>query len=466
MKRWRIRPAGALSGSVSVPGDKSIGHRSLLFGALAEGTSTVRGLSGGLDNQATAEAMGSMGAKVEDIGPGAVSIEGVGLRGLSMAKGPVDCGNSGTTMRLLAGLLSAQKFGTRMVGDESLSRRPMMRIVGPLRARGAHIAGVKGKKEGEAYPPLSIAPLLADEELRGIEYEMPVASAQVKSALLLSGLYANGPTALKEPTLSRDHTERMLLALGVPLQTMGSMVMLDPAGFRGGWDAFNWRVPGDISSAAFLIVASQVAPGSVMRLEGVGLNPTRTGILDALRPMGARVGVEWKDAGAGDEPTGDIELGFAQLRGGLVGGEMLTRMIDEVPAFCAAAAVAKGRSEIRDASELRVKESDRLDAMSQVLRAFAVEHTELDDGLVIEGSGGGKLGGGARVTSRGDHRIAMAAAILGLAADGETIVDDVGCVDTSFPGFAALLTKLGADVVEEEVDAETVGSAGEEGEGT
>jgi len=457
-----------------VPGDKSIGHRSLLFGALAEGTSTVRGLSGGLDNQATSDAMVAMGAKIEpaeDLGSGAVRIEGVGLRGLSMAQGPIDCGNSGTSMRLLAGLLSAQKFGTRLVGDESLTGRPMMRIVGPLRARGAHIAGVSGKKEGETYPPLSIAPLLEDEVLRGIEYDMPVASAQVKSALLLSGLYAGGPTALKEPTLSRDHTERMLVALGVPLETVGPMVMFDPAKFRGGWHAFDWTVPGDLSSAAFLIVASQVVPGSEMRLRGVGINPTRSGILDALRPMGAQASVEWKDAGAGDEPTGDISLRYTQLRGGLVGGEMLTRMIDEVPAFCAAAAVAKGRTEIRDAHELRVKESDRLDAMSSVLRAFGVEHTELDDGLIIEGSGGAPLAGGARVASRGDHRIAMAAAILGLAADGETTVDDVGCVDTSFPGFAELLTKLGADVVQEDIEdmedmQESAERANREGEGT
>jgi 3-phosphoshikimate 1-carboxyvinyltransferase len=331
----------------------------------------------------------------------------------------------------------------------------MMRIAGPLRARGGHIAGVSGKKEGEVYPPLSIAPLVEGETLRGIEYEMPVASAQVKSALLLSGLYASGPTALKEPTLSRDHTERMMVALGVPLQTMGPMVVLDPKGFRGGWDAFEWRVPGDLSSAAFLIVAAHVVAGSELRLEGVGMNPTRGGILDALRPMGAHPEVEWKDTGAGDEPTADLVLAHQTLSGGRVGGELLTRMIDEVPAFCAAAATARGRTEIRDAKELRVKESDRLEAMSAVLRAFGVEHTELDDGMVIEGTGGEPVKGGGRIDSRGDHRIAMAAAILGLAADGETLVDDVACVDTSFPGFAAMLRELGADIAEEDVEEST-----------
>lgn len=452
MRRWRIRPAERLDGTVAVPGDKSIGHRSLLFGALADGTSTVTGLSGGLDNRATADAMVEMGATIESIGPGAVKIGGVGLRGLTMAAGPVDCGNSGTSMRLLAGLLVAQKFGTRLVGDHSLSARPMMRIAGPLRARGGHIGGISGKKEGEIYPPLSIAPLLSDEELKGIEYDMPVASAQVKSALLLSGLYATGPTALKEPTLSRDHTERMMMALGVPLQTMGPMVVLDPADFRGGWDGFEWRVPGDLSSAAFLIVAAHVVKGSTLRLEGVGVNPTRSGILDALRPMGANLTVEWKDTGAGDEPTADLLLSHAQLRGGLSSGELLTRMIDEVPAFCAAAAVAKGRTEIRDAKELRVKESDRLDAMSEVLRSFGVEHTELDDGMIIEGSGGAPLAGGAHVTSRGDHRIAMASALLALGADGETTVDDVGCVETSFPGFGELMRSIGADLTEEVVE--------------
>jgi 3-phosphoshikimate 1-carboxyvinyltransferase len=448
VKRWRIRPGRALSGVARVPGDKSIGHRAVLFAALAEGDSVVRGLSEGLDNRATREAMRAMGAGFEDR-DGVLHVRGVGLRGLRMAKEPIDCGNSGTTMRLLAGLLSPQPFGTRLVGDESLTKRPMRRIVEPLRARGAHIAGVSGPKEGEVYPPISIAPLLPEERLRGIEYDMPVASAQVKSALLLSGLYAAGPTILKEPTLSRDHTERMMVALGVPLETVGPMVCLDPRGWSGRWDGFACDVPGDLSSAAFLVAAAHVVPNSEIRVEACGVNPTRSGFLDALRPMGSAAWVEWKGVGAGDEPMGDLVVSHASLGGGRVGGELLTRMIDEVPVYAALAAVARGRTEIRDAKELRVKESDRLAAMSEVLGAFGVEHTEIEDGLLIDGSGGARLRGGARVASRGDHRIAMSAAILGLAADGETVVEDVSCVDTSFPGFAALLCGLGADIEEE-----------------
>ncbi len=451
MKRYRITAARSLRGRVTVPGDKSIGHRTLLFGALAEGDSIVRGLSGGLDNVATADAMRAMGASI-DYSDGergqTAKIRGVGLRGLKMPKGHIDCGNSGTTMRLLAGLLVAQRFGTRLIGDASLTGRPMMRIVDPLRARGGHIAGVKGKKEGEQYPPLSVAPLIEGEELIGIEYEMPVASAQVKSALLFSGLYAAGPTALREPVLSRDHTERMMLALGVPIETVGPMVVLDPDGWRGGWSGFEWDVPGDPSSAAFFLAAANIVKGSEIAIEGVGINPTRTGLLDALRPMQAAVEVVPKGEGAGGEPLADLEVRSAPLVGGLVGGELVTRMIDEVPALCAIAAFAKGKTTVRDARELRVKESDRIATMAGVLRAFGVECQELDDGMIVHGTDRARP---ARVESRGDHRIAMSAALLAMRADGESIVDDVGCVETSFPGFAAKMRALGADIVEEDV---------------
>ncbi len=389
MTRFHVRAGSALRGEASVPGDKSIGHRALLFAALAQGESTIRGLSGGLDNAATQAALSAMGVRFEDLDD-ALRVGGVGLDGLRMARAPLDCGNSGTTMRLLAGVVSAQRFGTRLVGDASLSLRPMRRIVEPLRARGAHIAGVSGAKEGEVYPPLSVAPLVEGESLVGIEYEMPVASAQVKSALLLSGLFASGPTALKEPTLSRDHTERMMLSLGVPLETMGSMVVLEPDGWTRAWAGFDWEVPGDTSSAAFVLGAALVVPGSRVRVTNVGVNPTRTGLLDALRPMRARVALEAKGASAGEEPVADLEAAGGDLVAARIGGELVTRMIDEVPVFAALAAFAKGRSEIRDARELRVKESDRLAVMSEVLAAFGVEHTELDDGLVIEGSAGEK----------------------------------------------------------------------------
>lgn len=460
MKSWRIRPAASLEGAITVPGDKSVGHRALLFGAMAEGESVVTGLSGGLDNQATARAMGAMGATVEMEGSGA-RISGVGLRGLRMPPGDIDCGNSGTTMRLVAGLLVAQRFGTRLIGDDSLSRRPMRRIVDPLRARGGHIDGRRPRgepaepvtaahppgKPGEVYPPLAVAPLVEGEDLIGIEYDMPVASAQVKSALLISGLYAAGPTALKEPVLSRDHTERMLVALGVPLQTMGTMTVLDPEDWRGGWGGFEWHVPGDPSSAAFPIAAVHAARKGEVRIEGVGINPTRTGLLDALRMMGAQVTTIPKGDAAGGEPLADLVIERAELHGTRIGGEMLTRMIDEVPALCAMAAFGRGATEIRDASELRVKESDRIAVMAEVLSRFGVPCVEFDDGMRIEG--GAKLHA-ATVRSHGDHRIAMAAAALALGAEGESVVQDVDCVDTSFPGFVELLRSLGADIEVEE----------------
>lgn len=454
IRRWRVRGGGPLRGSVRVPGDKSIGHRAILFGALAEGDSVVRGMSGGLDNAATAEAMRQMGATIAFEGEPATGvtarIRGVGLDGLRMPPGPLDCGNSGTTMRMLAGILCAQKFGARLVGDASLTRRPMRRIVDPLRARGGHIAGVRGKKEGEQYPPLSVAPLLPEERLIGIEYRSPIASAQVKSALLLSGLWADGPTAVSEPTISRDHTERMMQALGVPLETMGSMVVLDPEEWSRRWDGFTWDVPGDLSGAAFVIAAALLVPGSEIEITNAGTNPTRTGILDALRAMRADVEITPRGDAAGAEPVARIAVRHAPFAPTRIGGELLTRMIDEVPVLSAALVRSGGRSEIRDAEELRVKESDRIALTFRMLQAFGADATELRDGLIVQGNQAPLRG--ATVRSEGDHRIAMTACVLGLAAEGETIVEDVACVDTSFPGFAALLRSLGADVREDEIE--------------
>ena len=450
-----------LRGRARLPGDKSIGHRAVIFAALSRGACHVTGLSGGEDNRATLAIFEALGVPVERAGvPGAEAarIEGVGLGGLRMPRQVLDCGNSGTTIRLLSGLLSGQRFGCRLVGDASLTRRPMGRVVFPLRARGAHIAGSaapgdeRSAGEGdEVYPPLGIAPLTEDETLTGREYRLPVASAQVKSCLLLSGLYAAGPTALEEPVLSRDHTERMMLSLGLPLRTAGSAVVLDPAGAEGplGWDGFDWHVPGDISGAAFPLVAALLRPGSEVVLEGVGVNPTRTGLLDQLRLMGLAVQAVPKGDGAGGEPVADIHavgVSATQGRSSVLGGELLVRMIDEVPALCALAAGLPGRTEIRDAHELRVKESDRLAAMAAVLTAFGVPCTELEDGLVIEG--GGPLRP-ATIASRGDHRIAMAAACLGLACPpgaGETVIEDAACIATSFPTFTALLGALGGDL--------------------
>jgi 3-phosphoshikimate 1-carboxyvinyltransferase len=450
MRRWRVRTATSpLRGEVCVPGDKSIGHRALIFASLAEGACTLRGLSGGLDNRATAAALAAMGVVIERDGATA-RVGGVGLRGLRAPAVDLDCGNSGTTMRLLAGLLVGQPFGARLVGDASLSRRPMKRIVEPLRARGAHLAGTVRLESQDLFAPLTSEPLRDGERLIGLEHEMGVASAQVKTSLLLSGLYARGLTAIREPVLSRDHTERMLRALGVPLERAGSMVVLDPSEWRGGWDPFEWDIPGDPSSAAFFVAAAQLVPRSVVTVKSVCVNPTRTGFFDVLRAMGSSTYLLPQGDAAGDEPLADVIVDrSAALTGARTGGELLTRMIDEVPAFAAMAAGARGRTEIRDAEELRVKESDRLAAMATVLRAFGVPCDELEDGLRIEG--GGRLRA-AHVQSEGDHRIAMAAAVLGLRAEGETIVDDVDCVDTSFPGFAATLRALGADVVEERLE--------------
>jgi 3-phosphoshikimate 1-carboxyvinyltransferase len=445
-KRYRVRRSGPLRGSVRVPGDKSIGHRSLIFGALGRGVSRVTGLSEGLDNAATRQAFRAMGVAVQSTDE-AAAIHGVGLRGLQMPTDLVDCGNSGTTMRLLAGLLSGQRFGTRMTGDDSLTRRPMGRVIGPLRARGAHIAGTAGAKPDELYPPISIAPLVEGEALKGIEYSMPIASAQVKSALLLSGLYASGPTAIEEPVLSRDHTERMMLALGVPLQTAGASVVLDPnLEWAGGWEPFEWHVPGDPSSAAFPLLAAAMVPDSQVSVLDVCVNPTRTGLFDWLRLLGANISHRASGHGAGDEPMAEISVAHGTTRGSVAGGELVVRMIDEIPAVCALAAVSKGTTEIRDAAELRVKESDRISTMAEVLGAFGVPCEELPDGLII--TGGAALHA-AQIESRGDHRIAMAAVLLGLLADGESVIDGAEAVDTSFPGFVPLLRSIGADIAED-----------------
>lgn len=446
IRRYRIRGGRPLRGAMRVPGDKSIGHRAIIFASLAEGRSTITGLSGGLDNLSTAQIFREMAVSI-DLDDERAVVEGVGLDGLKMPKGALDCGNSGTTMRLVAGILSAQRFGTRLVGDESLTRRPMRRVVDPLRARGANIAGVSGPKEGEVYPPLSVAPLIDDEHLIALEYTSPVASAQVKSCLLLSGLWARGVTAISEPVLSRDHTERMMNALGVPIQVVGPMVVLDPVGWDRRWDGFTWHVPGDPSSAAFPMAAALLVPGSEVTLEGVCLNPTRTGLFDALRAMRARLAFTPKGEAAGAEPIGDVTVTHGPLGPAMTGGELLTRMIDEVPAFCAVASAANGRSDVRDAHELRVKESDRLATSAGVLRAFGLDCTELDDGMHVHG---GAKPHAAEVDSGGDHRIAMMAAVLGMACEGETVVHDVACVDTSFPGFASLMSSLGADITVEE----------------
>ncbi len=446
MARLVVRPATRpLSGSVPVPSDKSISHRALILAALSAGTCELRRFSYGEDNVSTLEAFKKLGVQIEDDGQGVVRVHGVGLDGLAEPVGDLDCGNSGTTMRLMCGVLAAQPFRSRLIGDASLSRRPMGRVVRPLRARGAVIAGTPHpSRADDVTAPLEIGPLPAGTRLAGFEYDMPIASAQVKSALLLSGLFAGGPTLIREPILSRDHTERMLDALGMPIEAVGPMLSLHPPASPRAIRAFDVDLPGDLSAAAFLLVAATLVEGSVVTARNTGLNPTRAGIIDAIRALGGHVGITPMGESLG-EPFGEVTAEAGALRGGAISGELAVRAIDEIPIACALAARARGTTEFHDVAELRVKESDRIALMVALLRAFGVEADELEDGLVVSGRPEGALRA-AHVTSGGDHRVAMTAAVLGLVADGETVVDDVDCIATSFPRFAGTLRALGADV--------------------
>jgi 3-phosphoshikimate 1-carboxyvinyltransferase len=348
-------------------------------------------------------------------------------------------------MRLLAGLLSAQPFRARLVGDASLSGRPMGRVVLPLRSRGAVIRGAAHPtRPDDLTAPLDIGPLPEGTRLGSLEYALPVASAQLKSALLLSGLYASGPTVLEEPVVSRDHTERMLDALGIPIETAGPIVKLHPPADPRCLRPFEIDLPGDISAAAFLLVAAALVANSHVTVRRTGLNPTRSGILDVLRAFGADTGITPQGAQL-NEPFGEVSARGSSLHGAIVSGELSVRAIDEIPIACALAARARGTSRFSEIGELRVKESDRIALMSKVLRAFGVAVEEQPEGLIVHGRPDGLLRA-ARVASGGDHRIAMTAAVLGLVADGETVVEDVDCIATSFPRFAGTLRALGADV--------------------
>jgi 3-phosphoshikimate 1-carboxyvinyltransferase len=446
MSTLRVTPIrGSLRGTLRVPSDKSISHRALIFSALADGGSRLMRFSYGEDNVNTLRAMRRLGVEIEDDTLGTIVVHGVGLDGLREA-GELECGNSGTTMRLFCGLLGAQPFRSRLVGDASLSSRPMLRVAGPLRLRGARIDGrPHPSRVGEITAPLEIGPLTRDGRLSAIDYEMPMSSAQVKSALLLSGLYAEGPTVVREPIRSRDHTERMLTALGVPLRIDGTTVTLVPPSDRQALKSFDVTLPGDLSAAAFPLVAAAIVPNSDVTVEGVGLNPTRTGICDVLEQFSATLQTHPEPSPLG-EPTGSLRLqSNTALQATVVGGEVAVRAIDEIPIACALAARANGQSEFRGVGELRVKESDRIATMATVLRAFGVACAETAEGLIIEGRPDGALSA-ARVASHGDHRIAMTSAILGLVADGVSEIEDADCIATSFPGFMEMLKGLGANL--------------------
>ncbi len=444
MTRLRVSPiSGPLKGRVEVPSDKSISHRALIMGALANGRSRLQRFSYGEDNVKTLCALRAMGVAIEDDNSGTIVVDGVGLDGFHEPSGDIDCGNSGTTMRLLCGILSAQNFHTRMVGDESLSGRPMKRVAEPLGLRGAVIRGHKHPtKPNDITAPLDVGPLSPGKRLTEIEYNLPISSAQVKSALLLSGLFASGPTVLSEPLLSRDHTERMLQSIGVPLATAGTSVRLDPPSNPKALQAFDIELPGDLSAAAFPLVAAAIVEGSAVTTIHTGTNPSRTGLVDAFKALSALCIVAPRGSVL-NEPLAELMVKYQPMRGGLIGGEMATRAIDEIPILCALAARARGVTEITDVAELRVKESDRLATMAHVLRSFGVECEERPDGLLIEGRTDGPLKA-AHVESHGDHRIAMTAAVLGLVADGVTEIENTDCIATSFPKFVETLRTLGA----------------------
>jgi len=424
---WIASPGGPLAGTLRVPGDKSVSHRAVMLGAIAEGTTRVRGFLEGEDTRATARVFAQLGVRIEAPSAGERIVHGVGLHGLRASEAPLDCGNAGTGMRLLTGLLAAQSFDSVLVGDESLSRRPMRRVIEPLAAMGARIDSEPG-----GLPPLRTH---GGNKLVGVETTTAVASAQVKSALLLAGLYADGETVVREPHPTRDYTERMLAAYGWPIEFAPGMARL-----RGGHrlQAIDVDVPADFSSAAFFIVAAALVPGSELRIEAVGMNPRRTGLLEALRLMGAHIREENRQE-QGGEPVADLVVRHAPLRGIEVPAGLVPDMIDEFPILFVAAACAKGRTVVRGAAELRVKESDRIATMASGLRALGIEVEETADGAAIEG---GRLRGGS-VESHGDHRIAMSFAVAAQLAGGDVRINDVANVATSFPGFVDLADMTG-----------------------
>ncbi len=418
---------GPLRGELRVPGDKSVSHRAIMLAALAEGRSEIRGFLEGEDTRATAAAFAAMGVRIEAPDAGLRIVDGVGLGGLAAPSAEIDCGNAGTGMRLMAGVLAGQSFDSVLVGDASLSRRPMRRVTEPLTRMGARIDTVEG-----GFPPLRIH---GGNVLQGIDYEVPVASAQVKSAILLAGLYARGETTVREPHPTRDYTERMLQAFGWEVEHREGFARL-----RGGGrlSARAVEVPADFSSAAFFIVAASVVPGSDLLLRDVGVHPRRTGLLAALRLMGADIEVSERRERQG-EPIADLRVRHARLQGARIPEALVPDMIDEFPALFVAAALAEGDTLVSGAAELRVKESDRIATMASGLRALGARIEETPDGACIRG---GRLSGGA-ADSHGDHRVAMSLAVAGQCADGDVRIGDCDNVATSFPGFDRLAREVG-----------------------
>jgi 3-phosphoshikimate 1-carboxyvinyltransferase len=437
MRDFLAQPALHVTGSMSVPGDKSISHRSLMLSGLADGTSEVTGFLASEDCLATLNAMRALGVRIEQPSATHVIIHGSGMRGLRGAAQALDMGNAGTAMRLFTGLLSAQDFPSRLIGDSSLMKRPMERVAKPLREMGADVRTQNGT------PPVDIG---GGRRLHGIDYDMPVASAQVKSAILLAGLYADGPTTVTSPAVCRDHSERMLLSCGVKLDIDGLRTTVHPPQRLA---AQRLNVPGDFSSAAFFIVAGLLgAARAGLIIENVGMNPTRTGLLDILRSMGGDIEVlRARDSGA--EPVADLRVRTSSLKGIEVPESLVPLAIDEFPVLFVAAACAAGETLITGAEELRVKESDRIAAMAAGLTTLGVEHEVLPDGMRIQGRTGTAFGGGV-IDSHGDHRVAMSFGIASLRASAAITIRDVANVATSFPGFVDLARSVGLNIAEQE----------------
>lgn len=433
MKKEIIHPVRALSGGLELPGDKSISHRYAMIAALAEGTSELRHFAAARDCHSTLGCMKALGAEVT-VDKCTVKISGRGLRGLKSSWRTLDAENSGTTIRLLSGILSGQEFTTRITGDASLQKRPMKRVVTPLRQMGADI-----RAKDDNFPPLEIH----GSKLRAMHYEMPMASAQVKSAVLLAGLFADGDTSVTEPAATRDHTELALAEFGANIQKHGRTITVH--GMSNGTNCANLQarsldVPGDLSSAVFFIAAATLLPESNLIIAGVGMNPTRSAILDFFQSMGAAVSVVNLQANQG-EVVGDLAIKGAALKGGIVSGDLVPLLIDELPMLAALAPFTDQGIEIRDAAELRVKESDRIAALAENLKRMGATVEERSDGLRIAGKSAGKLHG-AEIEPHGDHRIAMAFAVAGLASDGETVIRDADCAAVSYPTFFNELRRL------------------------
>jgi 3-phosphoshikimate 1-carboxyvinyltransferase len=432
---FNVSPGGVLQGDIRVPGDKSISHRSIMLGSLADGLTTVEGFLEGEDALATLQAFRDMGVDIQRPAPGKVVIQGVGVNGLKAAPGPLYLGNSGTSMRLLAGLLAGQSFTSVLTGDSSLSRRPMRRVTEPLKTMGADVT----LREG-GFAPIEIRPA----KLNPIDYVMPVASAQVKSCLLLASLYVDGETRLVEPAPCRDHTERMLRGFGYPIVSNGNEVRIQGGGRL---KACHIDIPADISSAAFFLVGASICPGADIILRHVGINPTRIGVLNILRQMGADIET-LKEYEAGGEPVADLRVRYAPLKGVRIPEDQVPLAIDEFPALFIAAACADGETVLSGAEELRVKESDRIQTMADGLAVLGVKHEVKPDGIVIQGQGEKLLGSGT-INAHGDHRIAMSFTMAALRASGPLKILDCNNVATSFPGFADLARQCGIALSED-----------------